>query len=217
MGPWRALLDREPEALVWPAPLTGSTRKLNERRRELQLNCAGTALLGLGKTSAPAYQVEVCIQQHSRAGNVGLFLGYQKRPLRGRPAEHYEALYLRPAPPGKGEGAPGFQLRWDGVVRVHEENGVNEVSGSRCVSAPFRITPGENRLSVSVGRDGLEGVAWNGKELQADRAAGGLRRFCAARAAGPPQASAYRGAFGIYAKDSDGVFYNARSRHEEEK
>jgi hypothetical protein len=68
-----------------------------------------------------------------------------------------------------------------------------------------------------VGKDGLERVSWNGKELQADRAAGGLTRFCAAQAAGPPPTSAYRGAFGVYANDSDGVFYGARYRHEEEK
>jgi serine/threonine protein kinase len=196
-GQWQALLDKAPLALRWPHKDQASSWELNAPRQELRVTCTKLGLLQLGHTSAPHYRLEVRIQQAPWVGNFGLFFGHHDDKLAGKACRRYQVIELT-SRPAADVGAV-FRLGWRSIFTFGPEGLEN--SSQRPVSKWFRVAPGEHRLAVTVEGAALKSVSWDG---------GDVPELTAAQAQGPPPARAYRGAFGLYLRQTNGVFHGAR-------
>jgi serine/threonine protein kinase len=190
-GVWHPLLDREPVRLRWPAkPDRGTYLEHSGERREVRLGCTGLGLLRLGKAAAPRYEIKITVRQTPWAGNVGLFLGYQIGQT-GEPLYQVIQLLARAR-----RGEQFFCVEWKSV-RLNAAG--RENSAHRAQSPDFRLSTTEHRLGVRIGAKGLEAVTWDGQPLE---------QLSPPRAATAPDAS-WRGAFGVYAFNGNGIFSDA--------
>ncbi len=197
-GEWHPLLVKEPAPLRWPAG-GHNRRRFDAAAREVMLTCDELGLLGLGETDAPHYQLEVKLQQSPWVGNVGLFLGYQERPAPGGPRQDCQVLEL--VSEVQADQSRKWRVSWRAVTQVAGPGRPRLVERAYASSAPFAVGPGEHRLAVAVGAAGLESVSWDGKALPP---------LSAAAPDNPPPPGAYRGRFGLYVSNGNGVFRDAQ-------
>lgn len=94
-----------------------------------------------------------------------------------------------------------WRVGWKTVTHVGPPGGQQQLERAHGASAPFDVGLGEHRLALTVGAAGLESVAWDEKVLPGLQVAG---------AAKPPTAGAYRGRFGFYVSNGNGVFRDAQ-------
>ncbi len=205
---WHDLLARAPTPLRWPDRVKGKRLHYDPAARELVVSSPELGLIALGETAAPRYRIAVIFQQDPWVGNVGLFFGYRDDPVNGKPADHYQIVELLTVP---GAG-PGTLLRLDWKAESHDippETAPFErmASGKLAGSPTFVLRPGQHRLELTVGANGLEAVALD-DEVKAEL-----------RAAGVPNAltpADYKGKFGVYVLKGNGTFTEARYLFHEE-
>jgi serine/threonine protein kinase len=203
---WHPLLTREPRVLHWPSQSKNSHWQFRPDTRELMLSCEGVGLLALGQTTAPRYEIVMTMQQSPWAGNIGLFFGLEECMVHGEPGQRYQ--YLELVRLDHRDAGSSFRLDWRSRTLIGPPER-RRVLGSqlRRASVEFRLTPREHRLEMKVGPGGLAKVSWDGQPLlglSADQ----LRR--------PPTAAEYRGAFGVYVANGNGVFRDAQYLFQEE-
>jgi hypothetical protein len=206
-GVWRELLAREPSPLRWP-DFPGNKKSHDPGQRDLHVTCGGVGLLGLGRTDAASYEFEITVRQDPWAGNVGVFFGYGRRALNGRPAETYQVVELTPV---KAQGhATRFRLDWKANASIGPAGGDQEETSLVVGSSPeFQLPPGEQRVRVVVGAEGLSAVVWDGKPVP------GLARAVAL----PPadERATCTGDFGVYVARGNGVFRDAKYLYHEDR
>jgi serine/threonine protein kinase len=199
---WIPLFTREPTQLAWPDWDKTGIRRYDPDRQEMQLACKSLALFALGQTAASRFQVAVTLEQHPLVGNIGLFFGYRDETVEGRWKRSYQVLGLSTTGAGETEA-----LRVDWLTVTHSNPARVELRNTDKIAAsskPIKARPKEHRLMLTVGPGGLEAVMWD------DDVLGGLSAAeAAARRTKPPAPEDYRGRFGIYVDNGNGVFTNA--------
>jgi serine/threonine-protein kinase len=194
-GVWHPLLTREPAALRWPTPGKNSHKLYDPVAQELVLSCEELGLIPLGRTDASHYRLAITVQQNPWAGNVGLFFGCRDpRPAGAASAPAYQYLKLVALP--QTDQGRQFRVDWKAfdLGRFRGDNVYRN-------SLPFRLGPGEFRLEMEVGPEGLATVAVNGKVLPEVNAADVPPP--------PPPPADYKGLFGVYVYTGNGVFRKA--------
>jgi len=138
-------------------------------RNELRVNALGFTMLRLGETHATQYKLRIGVQQNERGG-AGIFLGDHEALLpdgtAGRNFHFIEITHHPSVPEAPLPKAPYTLDRSAGVIsysgglpQVHTWHGI--------ASTPIQFSSStvEHTLEVSVGKDGIEDVAWNGSKL----------------------------------------------------
>jgi hypothetical protein len=193
-GVWQDVLEREPTPIRWPDWMKKEMR-YDPAAKTLHVSATDFGLVALGGTEAPRWRLAMRVRQTPWAGNVGVFFGYRAEPDNGEPADHYQLIQLV----SQGDADAGGPFRLDWKEEAHRGEGRREQLISRAVlsSSGFRLAPGEHRLELTIGPDGLESVVLD-KETRLGRQAGNASR--------PPSGAACAGRFGIMVRNGNGDF-----------
>ncbi len=196
------LLTREPTPLLWPEWDKNKKIHYDPQGQEVQVSCQGLALIPLGEVAAARYQVAVTLEQHPWVGKIGLFFGYRDGAAGGPGKPSYQVLALSSVR-SAAQGQP-VQVDWHEVS--HRDAAKRDLRDDRTIanSDAVRLAPGQHRLTLTVGPEGLEEVRLDADLLRGLSAAG-----AAARGTRPPPPEDYRGLFGIHVENGNGVFREA--------
>jgi hypothetical protein len=191
-------LEQPPRQLTWPDD--SPPPQWLEQRQQLSVQCNGLGLLRLGTTPVGSYKIQLGIRQSPWVGGVGLFFGWHKDQVEGKPCVKLQLLQLQSRALGGG-GKEFVLLRSRGTM--WEVKGRKIPSLQDTASAILeRVPPHEQILEIEVGRIGpLLSVRWGGKEMP------GLTTTAANSLLA---ADDYRGAFGTFTSFSPAVFGNVR-------
>ena len=191
------LLQREPTAKRWPYPAQNSKHIYNEHNRTLHVIASGHVMSGFGELGGVSrYDYEVTIQQIRWTSHVGIFFGWRDRLDSENPYHHYQTIQTRKDPDNPGK----FNL-----VRMEESfwSPTGTITSTTLAMSPIP-TPNlneEHRLAITVGKNGLESVRWDGKDVV------GLADPVKQKTDLTP--ADYRGLLGVTINAAEGDFRNA--------
>lgn len=200
------LLTREPAVLRWPQQGKNTYKRFLPEMREMNISCEEVGLIALGETSASRYQFAITIHQKPWIGNLGVFFGYRERQGEEGASQHYQVLELKSEELNARQGRL-LQVDWNSISHFDAAKEPGRFIDMQNASPSFSPTAAPHRLELTVGPKGLEKVKWD------DRVLDGL---CAEKATLPPPRAAYRGKFGIYAREGSGIFRDATYLFQEE-
>lgn len=190
------LFEQPPAVLEWPEQSATSQWHFSSEQG-LLVNCTGTGLLQLGVVPAGTECIiEVTLQQIDWTGGMGLFFGYEGPDGSHDGIVRYQHVSLASKPRPNGEQA--YYVEWLAVVDSGKSGPSSQVAlAARPVARPAL---GDHRLAITLGKRGLQKVAWDGEEL-----AGFLQIEI------PPNItlSASGGALGVMNEHSSGTYRTA--------
>ncbi|HEX5273411.1 MAG TPA: serine/threonine-protein kinase [Gemmataceae bacterium] len=205
-GEWQDLLAREPTPLRWPERMKKREIHYEPSSHTLRVAASDLGLVGLGEATATRWRLAVRLSQTPWTGNVGLFFGYRVAEDGDAPAVHYQMVWL--VNQGEAPGRDPFRLDW--ADQLHRDPPREQYIG-RTVSSSrgFRLAPGDHRLELAFGPDGLESVRLDDEaEPRLGRGAGNVNN--------PPPGAECRGKFGIVVRNGNGDFSEFQYLYSEE-
>ena len=158
------LLTRAPRALRWPDASPTSWTRIDPDRRKLFLHNEGFAFLKLGDSrKARRYTYEVTIGHVLWQNQSGIFLGWHETQVDGITVVRYQLIEVWRFRDLDGKDAYGISRS---VENVRVPTTVTHAMALGASPTSIREpTPGEHRLSVTVGERGVESIRWDGVAL----------------------------------------------------
>lgn len=160
---WYSLLNREPQALVWPGG-RGATRHFEPAFHRLTVHtAAGSALLSLGSVEADDYTLQVEFHQSRWTGGIGIFFGGKEEVnARGVAGWKCQRIYLTPVI----HPEASFQLLRSVTVAARDVKGRPAGWNDDLAGAGIRTIEREPQtLEITVRKGALHRVRWNGREM----------------------------------------------------
>ncbi len=194
---WNNLLKQPPREFYWFNPANASFWNFDPAGERIRVQTVNRSLLTLGKVETSGYTLSIGLRQERWVGGIGVFFGGTRDPKSG--SLRYQTIELRegPVPDGltfvlhRGKGA---------IEKIPGKEAMFVNKGVNSWRLPKAPSSAEQYLSLSVNRNGLVGVHWNG--IECERLVDG--------AAGPLKDVNYYGYFGVYFESASGQITSGR-------
>lgn len=194
---WTKALIQPPKIMQFPVDRRNSNIRYVRKSAEIFLSCNKMALLEIGETNAPHFDMQVALKQNAWEGGIGLFLGYRAAPEHGPSYRHCYFLFLT-----RTERNARPQLDVILSSSLLDQNGEMISETKKTVIKGVPLQEFEQILKFEIRNHRLHAIAWGVKSAV-------LPTTDEVHGEGQPS---FSGRFGLYLSGAAGHFRNAHIR-----